>query len=394
MFTAERIHGLLSEWMHQLYSSQSNRVSIIFSVAQTKVGFQRCGPAELQQIKDWLHLKFNNNVRYVGVVNFHLSVQPSKLADVLGEIQGLQDKLKLYFHVGVGVICDNPDYAQISASDAWLASVRLGAGGPVNYGSFFSRDEILNFIQGTNGDKFELYFQPKICGATDQVVGYEALARLICNGEFFEPNRKNRRSCNFLEAISANGLQNDFDYWLIKKVAPLVNKNENISINLLASALTNDIFELIIAEIQSDALKFFEIEILEHEELTKSSLDIVYELRKHGVSFSVDDFGKGVSNIGMLQKIPHGSTIKVDFSFVLDSHLENEESRRKQQIQIAIAQLAKTYNHKIVFEGVEVEEILINLKKIIVGIDIALENVKFQGYFREGVPKPWEHWHP
>ncbi len=391
MFAPEAIQHHIGLWLRQLFSDGRSRVSILFSVAQANVGSQPFGSGDLQQIRDKLNLKFKNNVRYIGVAHFYIMPLHSELQEALDDLIYLQDRLKLSFHIGVGVPTKDSGYALESAHDAWTASLRLNANGAlVNFSQFFSREEISRFIVGNGDDRFLLHFQPKICGETCNIVGYEALARLHYCGNELPPGDNNDRSCNFLQAVSANGLQREFDYWLINQVAPLVNNKQSISINLLASALTEELADLIFDTINNVVLGYLDVEILEHEAMTKETLRIVSDLNAKGVSFSLDDFGKGVSNIDLLHQLPHGSTIKVDFSFVRGSHLDDDAANRKRQTQRAIANLAKIYNHNIVFEGVECEEIFANLIMLIEELEISAAKVKYQGYFRDGMPKPWE----
>jgi EAL domain-containing protein (putative c-di-GMP-specific phosphodiesterase class I) len=389
MFSPEKFRDQINSWVNHLFSEDSHRVSIVFSVAQTSIGIQSFTPGDLQQIRDRLHSKFANNVRYIGVANFHLTPLFAQLDAALDDLNDIQEKLRLPFHIGIGVPTDDPIYALKSASDAWIASLRINENGAtVNFSHFFSRDEISDFILEKGQNKFDLFFQPKICGNTNKVFGYEALARLLYDGTHLPPSENNSRSCDFLKAVSANGLQKEFDFWLINRIAPHVNENVNISINLLASALTEELADLIIGVIDQRSLGCLDIEILEHELLTKSALEIIQTLSSKGVLFSVDDFGKGVSNIEVLQWLPSGSTVKVDRDFVRDSDLDTDDAGRKRKTQRAIADLAKIYGQNIVFEGVENEAIFEALVSLVDDLKINRANVKFQGYFRGGQPAP------
>ncbi|MBF0628154.1 MAG: EAL domain-containing protein [Magnetococcales bacterium] len=375
-------------WLSARFNSTSNKVMIKFSVVQTAAEAMPFSIETLDQVRKRLNLRFPDCIYHIGDAHFYLVLSSLQLIDVVKEFETLQSFLRLSFHMGVGVPTIDKNDAVKSASDAWKASLRLNRNGAfVDFSTFFSRDEIARFITGNDSNKFILFYQKKICH-NGFVVGYEALARLVYNAEILAPNKNNARSCDFLQAVSANGLQWQFDYWLIKQVSVHVNSGVHISINLLASALTDELASHIIESISNYSC--LEIEILEHEVLSRDSLSVIKKMHDKGVVFSVDDFGRGVSNIDLLRILPSGSSLKVDHSFVLGSDQETEDAQRQQLTQRAIAELAKIYSLKIVFEGVENCSIFNNLCKLIFDIGIDQSHVKFQGAVCDGMPKAWE----
>ena len=77
---------------------------------------------------------------------------------------------------------------------------------------------------------------------------------------------------------------------------------------------------------------------------------VLNQLDKVGVHLSIDDFGTGHSSLSYLRKLP-ADELKIDRSFVLD--LETSEDARK--VALAVVNLAKALNLKVVAEGVETE---------------------------------------
>ena len=93
-------------------------------------------------------------------------------------------------------------------------------------------------------------------------------------------------------------------------------------------------------------------------ELTESSamddvdvtMRVLHQLDTVGVHLSIDDFGTGHSSLSYLRKLP-ADELKIDRSFVLD--LETSEDARK--VAVAVINLAKALDMKVVAEGVETE---------------------------------------
>ncbi|HEB57102.1 MAG TPA: EAL domain-containing protein [Gammaproteobacteria bacterium] len=89
-----------------------------------------------------------------------------------------------------------------------------------------------------------------------------------------------------------------------------------------------------------------------------SVVDIMNEIRKLGIRFSMDDFGTGYSSLSYLKHLPIDE-IKIDRSFV--SELDNEIN---DQVMVkSILYMAKHFKLKVVAEGVETGEQLDILRK-------------------------------
>jgi EAL domain-containing protein (putative c-di-GMP-specific phosphodiesterase class I) len=79
-------------------------------------------------------------------------------------------------------------------------------------------------------------------------------------------------------------------------------------------------------------------------------IDKMTQLKKRGVRFSVDDFGKGYSSLAYLRRLPLDE-LKIDRSFIRDIHLDENGG--------TIAQTIITLGHamglSVIAEGVETE---------------------------------------
>ena len=82
------------------------------------------------------------------------------------------------------------------------------------------------------------------------------------------------------------------------------------------------------------------------------------ELKRHGISLSVDDFGTGHSSLASLQSFPI-DTLKIDRSFI-----ERSETQEGVAILRAIVLMAHTLRMTVVAEGVETEAQLALLRRI------------------------------
>jgi EAL domain-containing protein (putative c-di-GMP-specific phosphodiesterase class I) len=80
------------------------------------------------------------------------------------------------------------------------------------------------------------------------------------------------------------------------------------------------------------------------------TMRVLHQLDTVGVHLSIDDFGTGHSSLSYLRKLP-ADELKIDRSFVLD--LETSEDARK--VAVAVINLAKALDMKVVAEGVETE---------------------------------------
>ena len=107
----------------------------------------------------------------------------------------------------------------------------------------------------------------------------------------------------------------------------------------------------------------------------ESLLQNMQKLEEHGLSFSLDDFGSGSSNLNYIIDMP----VKV---VKLDKHLSDEyfENSRAQAIVTAVIEMAHSMNIKIIAEGIETKEQFHTMKEL--GVDY------IQGfYFSKPLPE-------
>ncbi len=94
-------------------------------------------------------------------------------------------------------------------------------------------------------------------------------------------------------------------------------------------------------------------------ESPEKAIEMLEQLRELGVDINIDDFGTGYSNLNYLRKLPV-STLKIDRSFILPI----DAGGRNTEIVETITMLARSLNLKVIAEGVENENQLVELRRL------------------------------
>ena len=151
----------------------------------------------------------------------------------------------------------------------------------------------------------------------------EILLRLIdTNGDIVNPGA-------FMPAAERFHMMTRIDKWVVKEAFSWIQKNELtldhvevISINLSGQSLGDKDFHTYINQLietmQLDCSKIcFEItETVAITNLTNANI-FLKEMKQHGIKFSLDDFGSGVSSFAYLQSFPV-DYLKIDGLFIKD----------------------------------------------------------------------------
>ena len=228
-------------------------------------------------------------------------------------------------------------------------------------------------------DQLQVYFQPQIDIASGRVAGAEALVRWIHPEHgFVSPE-------TFVGMAEEAGLINDLTRSVLQHAAHAARSwhdrgwNLDLSVNISARSLQDDQLEPLVVDILArtglDPARLC-LEITETTMMGDPTQThrILHRLERHGVRFSVDDFGTGHSSLVNLRTLPVNE-LKVDRSFVsrmLDEHHDDVIVR-------STIDLAHNLGLHVVAEGVEDAPTLERLREL--GCDIA------QGYhFSRPVP--------
>jgi diguanylate cyclase (GGDEF)-like protein len=206
-------------------------------------------------------------------------------------------------------------------------------------------------------NQFELHYQPRIDLATGHLVGLEALLR------WNHPERGLVLPGEFIPACEDMGLMKSIGYQVIQHACTaqvwLTEQNMSevdVAVNISFSQIQDDRFVDIVKDIilrsgaNASRMEFelTESTILKGPSGIKTRMD---ELRELGISFSLDDFGTGFSQLTHLTELPI-SALKIDACFVRDlPHNEHQEA-----VCTMIIEVGRRLNMLVVAEGAETHE--------------------------------------
>ena len=202
-------------------------------------------------------------------------------------------------------------------------------------------------------------YQPLVDLRINQIVGYEALARIRDrNGTIIYPGM-------FLPNIANSNIYKELTLTLLDLNFKKVHEEKCcISVNLnITDILDDDIYNAIITHLKnshSDA-KYLTFELLEEEQISNldSLKDRVASLHAMGSKISIDDFGSGYSNFSHIFALDV-DVIKIDGTLIKDI----VTSEISQKIVEAIVGFALTSDKKVIAEYVHSFEVMEVVKKL------------------------------
>ena len=207
--------------------------------------------------------------------------------------------------------------------------------------------------QAIKNDMFEMYYQPIYDIKTREYVSAEALIRLKNDDYgFISPSL-------FIPAAEKSGAIHEIGDFVLENVISFISRNElhelgieYIEINLsVAQCIESELSEKIMNLLTRYKVAPEKINL----EITETSQEFNYDiieknintLSSKGITFSLDDYGTGYSNILRLSKLPL-DIIKLDKIFVDDL----DKPGMKTVISETISMLKKM-KKKILIEGIE-----------------------------------------
>lgn len=247
--------------------------------------------------------------------------------------------------------------------------------GPKEIERFYRHKEIVREItEALDEDRVEVFLQPIHSNYKKQFVSCEALARIRDKeGKLISPGE-------FIPVAEETGLITQLGERVLVKVcdylsnnADVLDKLEYVEINLSAVQFEDDDlsdkFMRIIWEHNIDPKKInFEITESAAISMVTSFTDNLHRFLNEGIAFSLDDFGKGQSNLMYVVKMPV-SIIKLDFDLIKAYFAEP----KAKYVLAATVRMAHELGLHVVAEGVEEKEELAAMMD---------ENIDFiQGYY-------------
>ena len=207
-----------------------------------------------------------------------------------------------------------------------------------------------------SGEKqLTIYLQPKVDIRTGQLVGAEALARVINEKGELQPHGQ------VIEAMEQNGTIQELDYYVFGKVLDMLSQwkqkgyplrpvSSNFSRNTLLNPTSLASVLAILSRYPEIPQELVELEITEtagdFENHTFS--EMIRRFGEYGLRFSLDDFGSSYSNMSMLADL-HFSSVKIDRSMIRNIAV-NKVARTMVRDVIRIC---RDYGMVCVAEGVE-----------------------------------------
>jgi EAL domain-containing protein (putative c-di-GMP-specific phosphodiesterase class I) len=201
--------------------------------------------------------------------------------------------------------------------------------------------------------EFELYYQPVVNLADDEISGFEALIR------WNHPERGLVSPAAFIPLAEEIGFIVPLGEWVIRQACVTAARwpeHLRVAVNISAVQFRNPgLMQVIVGALAASGLDptRLEIEITETVLLHNkdATLAVLHQLRALGIRIAMDDFGTGYSSLTYLQCFPFDK-IKIDRSFVKDI-TENSGSLN---IVRAVAALARGMGMMATAEGVETRE--------------------------------------
>ncbi len=225
------------------------------------------------------------------------------------------------------------------------------------------RLELENELHNALKEKeFYMVYQPQVNCVNGVTTGFESLIRWN-NKKYGEipPDR-------FVPLLEETGLIYSVGEWIVSEVISFVSlhNNENIRFSINLSALQcNDLnlINYVTKEIHRSGIKPSQIEfeitetlLIKDFEKTKAFLDGLHSI---GCAIALDDFGTGYTSMNYLARLPI-DIIKIDKSLIRNI----DESNNLQSIVRAIVTMSKSLNMMNIFEGVETNAELAEIKKL------------------------------
>lgn len=220
---------------------------------------------------------------------------------------------------------------------------------------FFDAILLGNFSRALENDELFLVYQPKVHLHTNKYDSLEVLIR------WNHPERGLLMPGDFIPLIEETQLIHQLTEWVLFKVIDKIREFRKegydvvISMNIsVKNILDKDVYWRIadIINANRDVVNNLEFEIMETilMETLDETLETIRMYRELGISFAVDDFGKGYSSLAYLHRLPI-ECVKIDRGFI--SNLI--EDKASQKILRSVISLCHALNYRVVIEGVEDE---------------------------------------
>lgn len=208
-------------------------------------------------------------------------------------------------------------------------------------------------------NEIAVHYQPKIRLATEQICGFEALAR------WNHPTKGLISPVQFIPIAEETGLIVPLGLHVIRESCRQMKqwhdrypqcRDLEISVNLSVKQFRQpDLCRQLAAVLEETGLdaRLLQLEVTETVLLDEfdKAVETVKCLKALNVGLKIDDFGTGYSCLRYLSKLPF-DTLKIDRSFTIDL----SKGREADEVVRTIVNLAQTLGMDVVAEGIEEQD--------------------------------------
>jgi diguanylate cyclase (GGDEF)-like protein len=176
--------------------------------------------------------------------------------------------------------------------------------------------------------KLQVWYQPQISLETDRFISMEALLRWPTeDGGFISP-------AVFVPLAEYSGLIVEIGDWVLEQACLQLLRLDELGLGHMRVAVNVSMpqfrsigfAERVVSTIRKHGIDMnrVELEITESVVMDEPQMviDVLTELKSHGIAIAIDDFGTGFSSLSYLQQLPL-DRIKVDRAFVKDIYKQS-----------------------------------------------------------------------
>jgi diguanylate cyclase (GGDEF)-like protein/PAS domain S-box-containing protein len=212
--------------------------------------------------------------------------------------------------------------------------------------------------------EFVLHYQPQVSISDGHIIGVEALVR------WNHPERGLIQPNDFISIAEESRLILPLGEWVLRESCRQLrawhragHTDMRVAVNLSARQFQQTDLVEMVASILADSRvegPFLEVEITESTAMqnTEWTRSVLVELKRMGISITMDDFGTGHSSLNYLKQFPI-DCVKIDRDFIRD--VADDESDAA--IVGALITMARVLHLRVIAEGVETPEQVIFLQQ-------------------------------
>lgn len=264
--------------------------------------------------------------------------------------------------IGAASTCDPATMVEEFIARADAAMYRCKAAGRNGYAFFEQGMELVahhrakieaDLREAISGGQIEAHFQPLVNLVTNQITGFEALARWRL------PDGSYRAPVDFISIAEETGLISDLFFSILRQACLETRgwpPDMRVAVNLSPVQFADEwLVGRILAVLVETGVPTGRLEIEITENALVSDFDnarrIVSALREQGIHIALDDFGTGYSSLRHLSELPFDK-LKIDQSFIHDVR----ENSTSEAIVRAVTSLAHELGLSVTAEGIETAE--------------------------------------